>query len=34
MVGGKVVVLREEFASQIGRSAVGPQLQFRGPRRR
>jgi predicted amidohydrolase YtcJ len=28
VVGGKTVVLREEYASQIGLEAVGPQLEF------
>ena len=28
VVGGKVIVLREEFAKELGRSAVGPQLKF------
>jgi predicted amidohydrolase YtcJ len=28
VVGGKVRVLREEFAKELGRNAIGPQLQF------
>ncbi|MBI4483562.1 MAG: amidohydrolase family protein [Acidobacteria bacterium] len=28
LVGGKVTVLREEFAKEIGQRAVGPQLKF------
>jgi hypothetical protein len=29
VVGGKTIVLREEYASRIGREAVGPQLKFK-----
>ncbi|MBI4482471.1 MAG: amidohydrolase family protein [Acidobacteria bacterium] len=29
MVGGKVIVLREEFAKEIGQKPVGPQLVFK-----
>ena len=29
MVGGKVVVLRPEFAREISRDPVGPELRFR-----
>lgn len=28
VVGGKVIVLRQDFAKELGRSPVGPQLQF------
>ena len=28
VVGGKIIVLREEFARELGRSAVGPQIVF------
>ena len=28
VVGGKVIVLRQEFAGELGRSAVGPQIEF------
>ena len=29
IVGGKITVLREEFAQELGRPAVGPQVEFR-----
>ncbi len=29
VVGGKTIVLREEYASRIGREATGPQLKFK-----
>ena len=29
MVGGKIQVLRNEFAQELGRNPVGPQLEFR-----
>jgi predicted amidohydrolase YtcJ len=29
VVGGKIIVLREEFAQELGRPAVGPQVEFR-----
>jgi predicted amidohydrolase YtcJ len=28
VVGGKVIVMRDEFAKELGRNAVGPQIQF------
>ena len=28
VVGGKIVVLRKEFAQELGRSPIGPQLEF------
>jgi hypothetical protein len=28
VVGGKILVIREEFASELGREAVGPQVDF------
>lgn len=28
VVGGKTIVLREEFAKELGKSAVGPQIKF------
>jgi predicted amidohydrolase YtcJ len=28
VVGGKVIVMRDEFAKELGRSAVGPQIAF------
>ena len=30
-VAGKIIVLREEFAKEIGRNAVGPQIDFSRP---
>ena len=29
MVGGKIIVLRNELAQELGRNPVGPQLEFR-----
>jgi hypothetical protein len=29
MVGGKIQVLRSEFAGELGRDPVGPQMEFR-----
>ncbi len=29
-VGGKILVLREEFATELGRSPIGPQVDFSG----
>ena len=29
VVGGKIIVLREEFAKELGRQPVGPQIEFR-----
>ena len=29
VVGGKILVLRNEFAQELGRSPVGPQLEFK-----
>jgi hypothetical protein len=28
VVGGKTLVLREEFAKELGTQAVGPQVEF------
>lgn len=28
IVGGKIRVLRSEFAQELGRSSIGPQLEF------
>ena len=28
VVGGRTIVLREEFARELGRSPVGPQIKF------
>lgn len=33
VVGGKIEVIREEFAKEIGRSAIGPQLEFKNGKR-
>ena len=34
VVGGKIIVLREEYATELGLQAVGPQLEFEwGPER-
>jgi hypothetical protein len=30
-VGGKIIALREEFAKEIGRDAIGPQVDFSRP---
>ncbi len=29
VVGGKIVSLREEFAKELGRAAIGPQIEYR-----
>ena len=33
VVGGKVEVLRSEFAQELGRGTIGPQIEFRTGRR-
>ena len=33
IVGGKIIVLREEFAQELGRPAIGPQIEFRNEMR-
>jgi len=33
MVGGKIVVLRSEFAQELGRAAVGPRIDFQNQAR-